>query len=381
MNPAKRKIVLGITLAEPGGAQSFVFGFARWLHEHGHEVHVMAGEGQWLFTRCQEMEIPIHPIPALKRNIDPIKDWKAYKQIKAKLAELKPDAIHLNSAKMGVLGGRAARALNIPRIVYRNGGWAFLEPLIFPAPLMFRLAEAWTSRDKDVIICVHEGDEEAARKAGIRPRETLMTIPNGIDIPTFDRALQTRDYARRALNIDGVAFVFGTIAHFYPAKDLPRYMDACALVHAKRPDVRFILIGNGREQYRVRRKRKEHELEQVVSLIGNYDNAATILRGFDAFVLPSAKEGMPRALLEAMAAGLPCIATNVGANTSLLKDQAGWIVPKQSPEELAEQMLYVLDHPEEAKQRGHNARKIIEEKYPLEKNYRTNEAALLGSGF
>lgn len=381
MNSAKKKIVLGITLAEPGGATSFVFGFAKWLHEQGHDVQVIAGEGQWLFDRCHEANIPAQRISHLKRNLGPIRDPKAYAEIKQVLQTVKPDAVHFNSSKMGILGSMAARHLRIPHIVYRIGGWAFLEPQLFFIRWFYLFAERITARDKDVIVCVHDGDEIVARKLGIHPRKKMITVPNGIDIQSFDMHLHSRDNARRAVNVDTNAFIFGTIAHFYPAKDLPRYMEACSLVHEKRPDVRFVLIGNGRELFRVRRKRYELRLEDVVLLAGGRENASQLLQGFDAFVLPSAKEGMPRALLEAMAARLPCIATNVGANQSLLQEAAGWIVPKQSPKELAETMLYVLDHPKEAKQRGDLARKIIEEKYPLQRTYRENEQALTGETF
>ncbi len=375
MNQAKKRIVVGITLAEPGGATSFAFGFACWLKKRGYDVTVLAGDGGWLFHRCHEAQIPIRQIPHLGRAIRPWRDFRAYLEIHQALKELKPDAVHFNSTKMGVIGSLAARRLGVPRIVYRIGGWAFLEPMFPPFVWFYALVEILRARDKDIIVCVHGGDEAIAKRVGIRPTKKLITIPNGIDLKQLDQCLHPRDYARHALNLDDTSFVFGTIAHFYPAKDLPRYLEACLLVNKERPDARFVLIGDGRERNRIRRKRFELGLEHVVMLAGSQDHAARLLRAFDAFVLPSAKEGMPRALLEAMAVGLPCVATDVGANRWVMED-AGWIVPKQSPQPLAEAMLDVLAHPEEAKKRGARARKIIEDRFPLDRNYLENERAL-----
>ncbi|MDO8583797.1 MAG: glycosyltransferase family 4 protein [bacterium] len=377
MNQAKKRIIVAITLAEPGGATSFVFGFATWLKEQGHDVTVLAGEGQWLYDRCHEQGIVTHHLPALRRSLNPWRDYKAYRQIKQAIKELQPDAIHLNSSKMGVLGGLAAHRLALKRIVYRIGGWAFLEAIIPPISWFYRLAEKWSARQKDIIVCLHEGDERAAKIAGIRPKQKIVTIPNGIDLIKFDSHLQPRDHARHALLQDGTQFVFGTIAHFYPAKDLPRYLEACAIVHQLKPTTKFIIIGDGKERHKIRHKQSALSLEDCVILPGALEQASAYLRGFDAFVLPSSKEGMPGALLEAMAAGLPCIATDVGANKWMLEQNGGWIVPKQNPQALAVAMIELMEHPLEATQRGQTARARIEKDFPLDKNFSENERALL----
>ena len=380
MNQAKKRIVVGITLAEPGGATSFVFGFSKWLQQQGHEVIVLAGDGGWLFDRCREAGISAYRIRGLGRAIRPVRDWFAYREIKQRLLDLKPDVVHVNSAKMGVLGSLAARRAKVPRVVYRIGGWSFLEPILWPLPWFYRTVEWLTAGLKDVIVCVHSEDERIARTYGIRPREKMVTIPNGIDLFQFDRSLQPRDYGRTLLQLDPRAFVFGTVAHFYPAKDIPRYLEACAMVAHQRPRALFVIIGNGPERRWIRLKRFNLGLEREVILAGNHENAASLMRAFDAFVLPSQKEGMSRALLEAMSAGLPCIATDVGASRWMLGDDAGWIVPRRSPKEMAAAMLFVMDHAEEAKQRGANARRAVDNRFPLNANYIQNETVLFGDG-
>ena len=142
-----------------------------------------------------------------------------------------------------------------------------------------------------------------------------------------------------------------------------------------------MIIGDGPERKRIEETRDRLGLRTQVVLaadvLGNaLDQANTFLRAFDAFVLPSAKEGMPWSLLEAMAASLPCIATDVGANAWMLGNEAGWIVPKQSPEALARTMIEAHANLTEAHKRAAAARREIEQRFPLEKTYQGNMEAL-----
>ncbi len=380
-NANKKRIVLAITLAEPGGATSFVFGFACWLKAHGHEVTVVAGEGNWLVRRCETAGIPFVRTKRLKREISPWNDLLAVFELRRLFRELRPDAIHLNSTKMGAIGSLAARCCmkrNACRVVYRIGGWVFLEPLPTLRKQTYLCIERLTARFKDTIVCVHPGDETVARERCIKPRDQIITVANGIDLSMFDAALQNRSDARHKLTIDENTFVFGTIANFYPAKDLPRYLAACAIVAKQEPRARFLIIGEGNERVAIERERTRWHLETSVSLPGARDGAAALLRGFDAFVLPSAKEGMSWSLLEAMAASLPCIVTDVGANAWSLGKNGGWIVENASPEKLAAAMLDAMRHPDEALNRGKNARRQIEARFPLEKTYEKNAETLIG---
>ena len=103
----------------------------------------------------------------MRREISPLEDWNAVGEIKRLICEFKPDAIHLNSSKMGVLGALAARGVHA-RVVYRIGGWAFLEPIPEWKRWIYRAAEQQTAKDKDVIITVHPGDEALAKRPNYR---------------------------------------------------------------------------------------------------------------------------------------------------------------------------------------------------------------------
>lgn len=178
--------------------------------------------------------------------------------------------------------------------------------------------------------------------------------------------------------IDDEVVLFGTVANFFPPKNLPDYMAACRLVADRMAEAKFMIIGEGRERERVEQKRKEFNLEDRVLLPGAIEDASTLLRAFDVFVLPSSKEGMSFALLEAMAAGLPIVATEVGAAAFMLENErCGWLSPYSDMNKLAEQMLHAADSLP-ANQKGKLAAEKAERDLPLERMLLANKDALLG---
>lgn len=377
MDQAKKRIVLAVTLGEQGGVQSFLFRFALWLRERGHDVILLSGEGDWLERACQKQGLAYRRLTHMQREIRPFADLRSALELRRVLKDLKPDAIHLNSAKMSILGSCAIRYSKLAtRVVYRIGGWTFLEDISPWKKTLYRELEKLTARWKDVIICVHPGDTDVARGVGIKPRENVITVANGINVAEFDARLLTRDAARRELGLNEGGRVFGTIANFFPAKNLPAYLEVCALVKKTITDARFVLIGDGRERKNIEDARDRLGLHDSVVLAGARDDASTLLKAFDVFVLPSSKEGMPWTLLEAMAAGIPCVATDVGAARWMLENgRAGWIVPSGDKQALAEAMLDALMNPG---MKPLIARQAVSERFPLEATYEGNAAALFG---
>lgn len=367
------RIVLAVTLGEPGGVQQFLAGFGAFLKSLGHEVTVVSGDGDWLKQRCEALHLPYVRLEKMGREISPLRDLPAINELTAVFKRLNPDAVHLNSAKMGAVGSIAARRAKVPHVTYRIGGWTFREDLPAFKKWLYLNIEKSTARFKDVIVCVHPGDEEIARAVGIKPRQRLVTVANGIDLARFDAALKPREEARQTLK--AADFLFGTIANFYPPKDLLRYLDACNLVYRAEPSARFLIIGEGAQRAELEAKCHALGLDQVLSLPGARDDAQTLLNGLDAFVLPSSKEGMAFALLEAMAAKLPCVATDVGAAKWMLADDRA-IVPSKRPVDLADAMLNIMRDGTLRSELSQKARLQVETRFPLSKTYEGNLAAL-----
>lgn len=375
----KRRIFLCITLAQQGGAQSFVLKLAKYLQGHGHEISVIAGEGGWLKDRCQEQNIGFLAISSLKREISPVDDWKATQELTRLFQQEKPDVVQLNSTKMGIIGAYAARKARVPRVVYRIGGWVFLEQLPLWKKWMYEHLEKISARWKDVIICVHPGDKDVALNAGIKPRERIVAIPNGIDTDRFERELRDRSAARNRFNLNDEDIVFGSIANFFPPKNLPQYMEACALVAEQLPKAKFLIIGDGLERSLIEKQRDAYQLQDRVLLPGAIENAPSLLRAFDVYVLPSSKEGMATSLLEAMAAGLPIVATDVGAAAWMLDNgRCGWLSPYHDMKALAENMLRAYASLPE-NERGLAAKEKALHDFPIARTLQRTEEIIIPS--
>jgi len=378
MNQAKKRIAIMITLAEQGGAQHFVTLFAEKLIASGHEVTVYAGSGTWLADALERRHIPFKRIPHLSRDIRIFDDIRVILWLRKELKQQRVDALHLNSTKMSIVGSIAGRLAKTPRIVYRIGGWVFLERLSPLKKNIYKWLEIWTAKNKDVIVCVHPGDVEVAKRVGIKPKKEVIAIPNGVQLAKFDQNLKPWQEARTLLHLPNNAPIFGTVANFFPAKQLDRYMNACRRVANELPGAKFVLLGDGREYANIEERRKSLGLEDAVILAGECSNASELLKAFDVFVLPSAKEGMSWALLEAMAAALPCVATNVGAASWMFEDdKGGWLASPQDMNEVADAMLAAYASlPENEK--GKRARVIIEMRFPLSKTLELSERSLVG---
>jgi glycosyltransferase involved in cell wall biosynthesis len=405
MQNSKRLLIV-ITQAELGGAQSYVFRCAKEAIRRGFEVLVAAGGEGALETRCKNASVPYRRLLKLKRELSPVHDIQAIRELASLMKEWRPDAVFLHSSKTGVVGSIAARMARVPRTVYRIAGWSFLDPVSNAQKTIRRWSERLTAPMKDVIITLHPNDEKLAHASRIKPREAIVTIPNGLDLAGFDANLKSHEEAQHILNdlwqkgtkpeapsADALRASRGTndpdsavlrasgfvpspviltIANFYPTKNLLGYLDAISIVHAQKQDAtsgrdrrgsaRFLIIGDGEQREALLEKRRSLNLDSVVAFAGQRDDAATLLRGTDLFVLPSVKEGMPWTVLEAMAAALPCVVTDVGANKWMLGD-AGTVVPAGDAQKLADAIEQRLDDVQGSADMGLRARKTLESRF------------------
>ncbi len=328
----KQRILLLVTVADWGGVQSFVTHFATDLLKEGHEVLIAAGGEGELWEKANKLGIPTHRLQHVVRDIQPWNDLKGIFEIRALIKSWKPDAIDLNSTKIGILGSIANTLISPrPRCVYRIGGWVFLEPMSEIRKWVYETAEQFTAPLKDIIITVHPNDEILARAHHFKPRETLMTVPNGLDVPNFIAQLHTKQEARTILELPEHAFVYGTVANAYPPKDLSAYLKRAAAVLSEDKSAHIVIIGGGPQFKELQATRDSLAVADRIHLTGQRTDAATLYAAFDAFVLPSIKEGMPWTILEAMAANIPVIATDVGACKWMLTSEkngnAGIIIP------------------------------------------------------
>jgi len=312
------RLLVVVTLAEAGGAQTFAATLVAGLRDR-YDVEVAAhGPGGALADACAALDVPFHHVRHLVRDPHPFHDVAAVRELRALARERKPDVAQINSSKAGVLA-RLALARTGVRTVFTAHGWAF-SGRAGAAGAVYTTAERAVAPLSDAIVCVSNHDLQLAHERHIVPRGGLQVIHNGIDAPSV---LPPR-------RLPGDRLVLGCTARLAPPKDLITLLEALARPGCERWDLR--VFGDGPDRAAIEARRGELGLGGRVTLLGNRDDVAAQLADCDAFALISDWEGLPYSILEAMAAGLPVLATAVGGVSDLVvRGVTGELVPPRDP--------------------------------------------------
>ena len=353
-NIKKPSILYIITQGEFGGAQHYILDIAKNIAKN-FSVSVAFGEpnkSHKFKKLLKENKIKYHIINELEREIDYKIDFQALKAIRQLIKTTKPDIVHLNSSKISILGSLATIGLKT-KVVYTAHGWVFNEELPIKKKRFYILAERITAMFKQKIICVSEFDRQSAINNKITSKKKLTTVHNGIS----DFELLSRDDARHEitqklddfsifLNAD---FIIGSIGYLYPNKGFDYLIHATKQLVDQGKKPLLIILGGGPERNELQDLIEQLKLEPYVHILGKTENASRLLRAFDIYVCSSIKEGLSYTVIEAMTAGLPIVATNVGGNAELITDQKeGLIINPAEIEELTTAITSIQNNPDKA---------------------------------
>ncbi|MBU1179787.1 glycosyltransferase [Patescibacteria group bacterium] len=334
-----KKILYIVTIPDWGGAQKYVADLACLINKDGFDIVVSAGQSANfskinLLENCKRADVKTYQFDNLAREINPIKDILALWDIKKYIDSEKPDYIHLNSSKVGILGSFAvALSKYKPDVWYTVHGWVFNEPMANWRKKFYIFLERWASRYRDKIIVLGEKEKQIALEYKICPGEKLQIRKQKL----LGMKLVARESVRKELGISQDKKIIGTIANLYPAKGLNYLIEAAKEI----PDnCQIAIIGDGPERKKLELLTTHYKLQTKIILLGEKENAAQYLSAFDVFVLPSIKEGAPYTILEAMEAKLPIIATDVGSVSEMLKNYPNkTIIPPADIKLLTQEIL------------------------------------------
>jgi len=373
------KILYFITQAEFGGAQRYVFDLANNL-KADFQVAVAFGESGnnlKLAKILDENNLKYFIIPHLKRSFSPIDDLLAFFEIIKLIKNYRPDIIHLNSSKISVLGSLAALCIprSMPHIIYTVHGWVFNEPLPAGLKYFYLYAEKLTAKFKNKIICVSEYDRLIALKYKIAPAEKLVTIHNGL---TFrhswldpESSIQKIEQISRSRIRSGMTnnLIIGSIGNLYKTKGYEYLIEAAnILISGCRLPLTFIIIGDGSERKNLENLIEQYHLANNFILAGQIDEAARLLKAFDIYVCSSVKEGLPYSILEAQAAGLPIVSTNVGGIPEMIENnKTGLLSKPANAQSLADTLQKLIGDKNLQIALGENAKQTAGRNFSLEK--------------
>lgn len=256
--------------------------------------------------------------------------------------EWKADVVHMHNTKPLFYAAPAARLAKVGGSIYTCHGQRYGASRA--ETRVFLLA----SRLVDRVVCVSRESSACRVKEGV-PQRKVSTIWNGVDLSHFDYQ------APRA----GAPAVL--VARLRPEKDVETLLRATSMVVAKEPSFRLEIAGDGVRMNDLKRLSQELKLEEHVRFLGEVKNVAELLSRSSMMVLSSLGEGLSVSVMEAMARGLPVIATSVGGNPEIILDgETGLLVTKADPARLAEAILNVWQNPELGRQMGLAGRRRVE---------------------
>ncbi|MGO0123314.1 glycosyltransferase family 4 protein [Desulfothermobacter acidiphilus] len=352
--------VLHVIRPAAGGMRRHLLELLRYT-DYSLFLPAVAGPPGELLDEVASLGIPTYPLP-LRGNLRPGHDLLAVLALRALLRRERFPLLHLHGFKAGLLGGMAccclrpapAQVLTVHNSLFWGEGWRQRRWL-------FRI-ESWLARRCFRIVAVSQAlREELVRAFGLSP-ERIEVIPNGIDLTPYSLgALPPAIWSELDLPA-GVPLV-GTVARLVPQKGLFYLLEALALTP---PEIRpmLLVVGDGPLRQELEEKARVLGLGERVRLVGYQppEEIPSILRSLDIFVLPSLSEGMPLAVLEAMAAGKPVIATRVGGiPEAVLEGETGYLVPPGDSQALALALEKLLRSPDKARSMGAAGRRRAEE--------------------
>ncbi len=246
------------------------------------------------------------------------------------------DVVHVHSPYVAALARLAIRTLPSrvrPAVVStEHNAWS-----TFKGPT--RRLNAWTARLDDATIAV--SDETRQSMSG-RALERCETLVHGVDLGSLQQLRAARAEVRAELGLDDGTIAVGTVANYHPKKDWPNLLRAARIVADRDPSIRFISVGQGPLQQEVEALHHELGLEGVMTLTGHRADATRLMAACDIFALASQWEGLPVAVMEALALGMPIVATAVGGVAETFTDGVdARLVPPRDPVALAEAIVEV----------------------------------------
>ncbi|NLO05945.1 MAG: glycosyltransferase family 4 protein [candidate division WS1 bacterium] len=277
------------------------------------------------------------------REIDRREDLRAFRELRDHFRANRYDIIHTHSSKAGMLGRLAAwRAHNPAARVYSPHAFAFEMRVTPSRAFLYHWLERLAGRITDLLICTCDSEREIAVRRRIVPPSRAAVVRTGVDLRRFHPqpdALRVRE----EIGLPPRHRIVGTVGGLVEQKGHRDLLHAAALVLAELPHTTFVIAGSGDLEDELRGGAEALGLGRRVRFLGARDDIPRLLAGLDLFVMPSLWEGMPYALIEAMAVGVPVLGSAIpGIVDLIVPNRTGWLAPPAAPEELAEGIVRAL---------------------------------------
>ena len=347
---SKLRVAHVITRMIIGGAQeNTLFNCTDLIEQYDDEVLLITGpalgpEGDLLtragmqYGQSRAGELAIELLPNLRRNIHPIHDWKAKSEIRRSLQRFRPDVVHTHSAKGGLLGRHVAWSMGVPAVIHSVHGAPFHDFQPRLAREFFRRCERWAAKRCHQMICVADAMTDLMTDADVAPRDKFTTIYSGMDVEPFLASHDHRAEVRERFGFEEHHVVIGKIARLFHLKGHEDLIAAAKQVTDRYPQTRFLLVGDGilRERLQTRIDSLGMSEHFVFAGLVAPSEVPRLIGGMDILVHTSYREGLARALPQALISGKPAVSYDVdGAREVVHSGETGFLIPPRDTDGLA----------------------------------------------
>jgi len=311
---------------------------------------------------CRLSSVRLHLEPALGRSVHPWNDFIALLRLTRLIRRGRYDVVHTHSSKAGVLGRIAARLAGAPVVVHTVHGWPFSQEESFMHRALWVNLERSCARLADAIVVVGSADREKGLELGIGRADQYHLIRSGIDVDHYRGAGVDRGQVRSRLGLPPRAFVVGSVGRLSRQKAPLDLLGAFEPVARARADAHMVIVGDGPDRPAVEAAVRNLRLAERVHLAGLRRDVPALMSAFDVFALASHWEGLPRVLPQAMAAGLPIVASRAnGVPDAVVNGENGWLVDVGDVAGMSRRLLELSNDPSRARRMGERGRERAEE--------------------
>ena len=375
MNDSKRKLKIChlITRMIIGGAQENTLFSCRGQVENGHDVTLATGpttgpEGKLLEEQSVD-GLKVEIFPNMIRALNPVKDFKAYLDLKKYFKEQKFDVVHTHASKAGIIGRASAWAAKVPAVIHTVHGPAFHRYEKAWRNKLYISAEKFAAKRCHKIVCVADAMTKQFLDAGISSPEMYQTIYSGMNLDDY-LSLDGNKSIRTKYNIPEDAIVIGKIARLFELKGHEFLIQAAKRLIEKNDKVHILLIGDGLLRSEIEKEIESLGIEKNFHFSGLIPPQEVPIHtaAMDIVCHLSLREGLPRAVVQGLAAEKPVVAYNLdGAPEVVFNDETGYTCPAESVDEVTEALEKLINSEELRSKLGKAGRKLVAEKFAWQK--------------
>lgn len=371
------KILHIITRLIVGGAQENTLLSCQGQARAGHQVMLAYGpiygpEGSLLAKAQGGCEL--HELRFMERAVRPIADWRGYRECRRLIERFKPDIVHTHSSKAGILGRAAAWAAGVPGVVHTIHGLPFHDHQSGLVRRMYIAAERYAARRCHKLVVVADAMRDQALAAGIGRPDQYQTVYSGMDVRSFLEPAVDRGQIRRELGLAEDDFVIGTVARLAELKGHDDLLDGIGPLMAMHRRIRLLWVGDGWLGPRLQKRIAEMGLEGRVIRTGLVEpgRIPALMRAMDCLAHPSYREGLARALPQALLSGLPVISYDVdGAREVCMDGKTGLLIRPGDRAGLWRAALELMENPARAAEMARAGRELCRTRFDADEMVRT----------